>query len=269
MNILQRMWRSLFLYRRMFGQQLKAILEYQADFFIMIIAAVLTQLLGIVFLWVVYMRIPDINGWVFWEVVFMYAMIYMTEGFGSLFFEGTWRLGGLVNRGELDVYLLRPVSPVLQVITTGVGMNGIGNIVVGGIMVWQALTRMDLEWTAAKIAIAALLFVTAVAIRVSINLAANTTAFWIKNAGNAFPLMIHNISEFAKYPITIFSLGVQLLVGIAVPFAFISYFPANTLFEKTDASWYWLLSPVAAVYCAAAAYGLFRLGLRKYESVGN
>jgi ABC-2 type transport system permease protein len=261
--------RMLFLYRRLFGQQLKAILEYQTDFFILVAAAILTQLLGLVFLWVVYSRIPDINGWGFWEVAFMYAMIYMTEGFGSLFFEGTWRLGRLVNMGELDVYLLRPVSPVLQVLTTGVGMNGVGNITVGGIIVVQSLARMDLHWTAEKWLLAILMLVCAIAIRVSINFASNTTAFWVKNAGNAFPIMIHNLSEFAKYPISIYSTGIRLLVAAGIPFALISFVPAYVLFDKPHAGWLWLLPPLAAVYCAACAYGLFRLGLKKYESVGN
>lgn len=269
MSIVHKLRRMLFLYRRLFGAQLKAILEYQTDFYIMIASAVLTQLLGVVFLWVVYSRIPDINGWLFWEVVFMYAMIYLTEGFGSLFFEGTWRLGGIVNRGELDVMLLRPVSPILQVLTNGIGMNGIGNIIIGLIMIGQTLTRIDLHWSVGKILIAVLLIATAVAIRVSINLAANTSAFWIKNAGNAFPIMIHNLGEFAKYPITIFSLGVQLLVAVLVPFAFISFFPAYYLFDKSTSPWFWLASPVAAIYCMAVAYALFRYGLRKYESVGN
>jgi len=269
MSILRSTRRTLFLYRRLFSTQLKAILEYQTDFFIMIISAVLTQLLGIVFLWVVYNRIPDINGWTFWEVVFMYAMIYLTEGFGALFFEGTWRLGGLVNRGELDVMLLRPVSPILQVLANGIGMNGIGNIVIGFIMIGQALTKVDLHWSFGKLVIAILLIITAVAIRVSINLAANTSAFWIKNAGNAFPIMIHNLGEFAKYPITIFSMGIQLLVAVLVPFAFVSFFPAYYLFDKSTSPWIWLAPPVAAIYCGAVAYLLFRIGLRKYESAGN
>ncbi|KRE21102.1 ABC-2 family transporter protein [Paenibacillus sp. Soil522] len=72
----------------------------------MVVAAALTQLLGIVFLWAVYSRIPDINGWLFWEVVFIYATIFMSEGFASLFFDGTWRLSGLVNRGDFDTFLL-------------------------------------------------------------------------------------------------------------------------------------------------------------------
>ena len=59
----QRIGRTFYLYRRLIGQQLKAILEYQSDFLIMVVSAALTQLLGILFLHIVYSRIPDINGW--------------------------------------------------------------------------------------------------------------------------------------------------------------------------------------------------------------
>lgn len=70
----------LYLYRRLYVQQLKAILEYNKDFYILMCSAALTQVLGFVFLWVIYDRIPDIQGWQFWEVTFMYAMIFLTEG---------------------------------------------------------------------------------------------------------------------------------------------------------------------------------------------
>lgn len=261
--------RTFYLYWRLLSQQLKAILEYQTDFFILVFAAILTQILGIVFLKVVYAQIPDINGWLFWEVAFMYAMIYLTEGIGSLFFEGTWRLGRLVNQGELDIILLRPVSPILQVFCNGVGMNGLGNLVTGGIIVVQAIIHIPMQWSWEKIVITILLLVSAVVIRISINLAANCTNFWLRNARNAFPLMIHNLSDFAKYPITIFPVAVRSLITFVVPFAFISFMPASYIFNKDGLDWIWLLSPIVAIVSAAVAYGIFRLGLRSYESVGN
>ena len=57
--------RMIYLYRRMYVQQLKAILEYNKDFYILMCSAALTQVLGFIFLWVIYDRIPDINGWQF------------------------------------------------------------------------------------------------------------------------------------------------------------------------------------------------------------
>ncbi|WP_058303668.1 ABC transporter permease [Gorillibacterium timonense] len=264
-----RVRRSLYLYRRLFGQQLKAILEYQADFLILLVAAALQQVLGFVFLRVVYGRIPDINGWGFWEIAFIYAMIFFTEGVGSLFFEGTWRIGRLVNMGELDRYLLRPVSPVLQIFTTGIGMNGLGNILLGLFIMIQSLVRAGVEWTPGKVAAGILLILSAVVIRVSINLAANCSGFWIKNAGNSFPLLIHNLSDFAKYPLTIFAPGLKVLISVFIPFAFVSFFPASYLFDKGGWKWIAFAAPAVAIYCAAVAYGVLRIGLKKYESVGN
>lgn len=259
----------LYLYRRLYVQQLKAILEYNKDFYILMCSAALTQVLGFVFLWVIYDRIPDIQGWQFWEVTFMYAMIFLTEGAGSLFFEGSWRLGRLVNTGELDRYLLRPVPVVLQVFCTGIGINGLGNLLIGGVIIWQSLVHSPIHWTAGKAIILILLFVTAVIIRVSINLMGNSAAFWIRNAGNAFPLMVHNLSDLAKYPITLFPQAIRIFISTVLPYAFISFYPATYIFGKSGWSGWWLLAPVAAIGSAAAAYGVFRYGLSRYESTGN
>lgn len=261
--------RILFLYKRMYIQQLKVILEYNKDFYILMGSAALTQVLGFIFLWVIYDRIPDINGWQFWEVAFMYAMIFLTEGIGSLFFEGTWRMSGLVNRGELDRYLLRPVPVVLQVFCTGIGINGLGNLLIGIVIVWQSLTHGNIEWSVTKIGIIILFLITAIVIRVSINLAGNSAAFWIRNARNAFPLMVHSLADMAKYPITLFNQGIRILISTFIPYAFISYYPATYIFDKSEWYGWWMLAPLVAIFSALGAYGIFRLGLRQYESTGN
>ncbi|MBO9597964.1 MAG: ABC-2 family transporter protein [Cohnella sp.] len=261
--------RTLYLYYRLITQQLKAILEYQTDFLILLVSAVITQLLGIVFLRVIFDRIPDINGWGFWEVAFMYAMIYVTEGIGSLLFEGTWRLGGLINRGELDMLLLRPVSPILQVLASGVGVNGIGNLVTGSIIIGQALVHMDIEWKWDKICITVIVLLSAAVVRIAINLASNCANFWIRNAGNAFSLMVLNVGDFAKYPITIYPSFVRVLVAGVVPFAFVSFFPVAAINGANGLAWVWMLCPVVAILCAGASVAIFRIGLRTYESAGN
>ncbi|MEK5477181.1 ABC-2 family transporter protein [Paenibacillus sp. FSL R5-0407] len=261
--------RILYLYWRLYSQQLKAMMEYSADFYIMIGAAAMTQITGFLFLWVVFSRIPDIQGWGLWEVAFMYAAIYVSEGVGSLFFEGTWRMLRLVNMGELDRYLVRPVPIVLQIFCTGIGMNGLGNILIGGSIIAISLSHIDIAWNLQTIVMAVLLFASAMTIRVAINLAANCSAFWIRSSGNAFPIMVHNLGEFAKYPITIFSLGLQLFISIIVPFAFVSFFPAAAMFGKEPWSYWGWFSPLVAAYFVGLALLILRIGLRRYESAGN
>jgi ABC-2 type transport system permease protein len=141
--------RLVYLYFRCLGQQMKAILAYEADFVVLVFSAFLVQIAGFAFIWTIFQRIPSINGWTFWQVVMMYALIFVTEGVGSLFFEGTWRVAGQVYNGQFDQVLLRPVSPIVQVLAGAVGFNGLGNIMTGGVLMAISLANVPVAWTRA------------------------------------------------------------------------------------------------------------------------
>ena len=260
--------RGVFLYRRSLGAHIRATMEYEADFWVLIGASVLMQVVGLVFLWAIFQRIPSINGWAYWEIVLIYAMVYFAEGIGSLFFEGTWRLAWLVNQGELDKYLIRPFSPVLQVMSGDVGMNGLGNIVLGAILIGTAVTHVDVHWTAGKVLLAIVLFISSIIVKLAINLATNSTAFWFVSPFSSFAFALHSLGELARYPITIYGAGIRVLVTAAIPFAFVSFFPAAAILGRGPTWWVGLLTPVVAAYCLIVASAVFRRGLRRYESAG-
>src|SRR5690606_35027294 len=135
-----------YIYFRFLIQQVKAILEYQSDFFIAMAAGLLTQSLGLIFIWAIFERIPHINGWSLWEIVFMYSLIFIAEGVSSFLFNGIWLINGFVNRGELDRFLLRPVSPLLQVMSSAFGLNGIVNIILGLVFLLESINKTDTDW---------------------------------------------------------------------------------------------------------------------------
>jgi ABC-2 type transport system permease protein len=80
---------------------------------------------------------------------------------------------------------------------------------------------------------------------------------------------MHQVGDLARYPITIYAVGVRLVIGLVIPFAFASYFPVALLLGDRPYAWVGLLTPVVAGWCVAAALLLFRRGLRRYESAGN
>ncbi|GGG26051.1 ABC transporter permease [Paenibacillus abyssi] len=262
--------RAIYIYFRLMTQHVKAILEYQADFWIAMCAAMLTQILGIVFIWVIFDQITDIHGWVFWEIAFLYSLVFMSEGVSSFLFNGIWLINSFVNRGEMDRFLVRPLPPVLQVASSAFGMNGIGNLAIGIIFLIQSIRHIEMAWTWWQLLLVVVFVISGVMIRISVNLASNSISFWTQGPRNSFPMMIHTVSDFVKYPITIFTGGIQLFVSIAVPYAFISYYPASFLFGKgEDWSWLGMLTPVVAAACLMLSIRLFNTGLRKYESAGN
>jgi ABC-2 type transport system permease protein len=261
--------RLIYLYLRCLGQQMKAILAYEADFVVMLFSAVIVQIAGFLFIWTIFQRIPTINGWSMWQVVMMYALIFVTEGVGSLFFEGTWRLSNLVYTGQFDQMLVRPLSPIVQVLANAVGFNGLGNIVTGLVLIVIGILNTPVQWTPGRLLMLVILVASAATIRVAINLGSAASAFWIKAPWSMVPMFVHQLGEFAKYPITIYSVAVQALIVIAVPFAFVSFFPTAFIFGVEAWSIQGLLTPLVAIYSVVLAVWLFRVGLRRYESSGH
>lgn len=263
------MRRTVRLYRRLLGAHLRAALQYEADFWIMIAAAAMTQVVGVVFLGAIFAKIPHLNGWTFWEVVTVYAMVSLGEGVGSLFFEGTWRMARRINQGELDYLLVRPFPVALQVMGSDVGLNGVGNIVVGGALLGLGVAHSRIEWSVGMVALAIVLLISAIVIKTAISLGTNSGSFWIAGPFSVVGYALHQVGDLARYPVTIYALGVRLVLGVVIPFAFASFFPVALLLDRGEAAKLGLLTPIVAVYCVVAARWVFQRGLRRYESAGN
>jgi ABC-2 type transport system permease protein len=257
------------LYFRLLGLHLRAMLEYKSDFWIMAGATILMQVVNVVFLSAIFARIPTLNGWSFWAVVAMFALVAIAEGVGSFFFEGTWRVAEAINTGSLDYLLVRPYPVVLQVTSAEVGVNGLANITTGGIMLGAALSNMDIQWSLPRTLLAVVLLASTVAIRVGINLATNSVSFWLSSPSPLFAMAVHQVGELARFPLSIYPLALKAILGFVLPFAFISTFPVSFLTDTGSMAWLGLLTPLVAAYCVTVALVIFSRGMRRYESAGN
>lgn len=271
--------RTVFLFFRFLAQNTKIKLEYKADSLIMFVSGAAMQALGFMFLSVLFSRIPTIRGWTQWEITWMLAMVFITEGLVSFAFEGLWQMAFLVNTGDLDRMLLRPVSPILQILTYTMGVHGIGNMALGFALLALSTSRVAVEWTASKMLFVPVFILSACAIRTAVSFAANCSTFWLKAYFNAFPLMIYQLADFVKYPSFIFGRAVEAFVFFVIPYAFISYVPAVWLFGKaagngapwiqtlwTAAAW---AVPLVALWCVFAARSIFYHALKSYDGSGN
>jgi hypothetical protein len=132
-----------------------------------------------------------------------------------------------------------------------------------------AIANVPVEWTPGRALMLVILIISASAIRVALNLATAATGFWFRNPWSMVSMFVHQLGELAKYPITIYSLAVQALIVVAVPFAFVSFFPTAYIFEVDAFSPIGLLTPLVALYCVVMAVIIFRVGLRRYESAAR
>jgi ABC-2 type transport system permease protein len=264
-----RLRRNAWLYRRSLGTHLRSTMEYESDFWIMAVTAVLTQGVGAIFLWAIFRSVPQINGWQFWDVILIYSLVVVSEGIAVLVGQGAWMLAFVVNLGQFDVYLVRPWSPMLQILSSQVGMNGFGNLGLGFAMMATALAHVQVDWSFGLAAYGVLLLISAALVKIGINLLSNCAGFWLRSPWAMFAGSIHTLGELTRFPLTIYSIGVQLLLSVALPFAFMSFYPATAFLGRGANPWLGAATPLVAIYCLALAAWVFRIGLNRYESSGH
>jgi ABC-2 type transport system permease protein len=261
--------RTARLYFRLLGAHFRSLMEYEADFLILAAATVLMQVVNIVFLAALFAKVPVLNGWTFWSVVMMFGAVGLAEGVGSLFFDGMWNLAWQINKGDLDYYLVRPYPVALQSSSAAVGINGLSNILTGGLMVGAGLAHSDVPWTPWRVAVGVLLLISSIVIKLSINLATNAASFWLSSPSPMFAFAMHQVGDLARFPLSIYPMALKAVLGLALPFAFISFFPIAYVLDTGSSRWIGLLTPLVAAYCAGMAALIFKRGLRRYESAGN
>ena len=258
------------LYTRYVAQYFKSVFEYPVDTVIRILAMVITQFSGYVAIWAMFQNITDIAGWSFWEVVLIYATMSMVIGLGELFFEGVWSIAGLAGRGKLDIYLTRPFPVLPQILVSSVGIHGLGNFVTALIFFVQAIAHLSVSLSLIHMILFFLLVITALPIHFSLLLLGNSVSLLTRqiNSGS-FPTLILKLSDFTKYPISIYPRLLQIVFTFLVPYAFVSYYPATYLLGKGDFPWFALLGPVISAIFLLLSVRVFSYGLGKYESTGN
>ncbi|WP_238010104.1 ABC-2 family transporter protein [Dactylosporangium sp. AC04546] len=256
------------LYGRLLGAHLRSLLEYEADFWLIMFGTFMMQVVNVVFLSAIFAKVPHINGWSFWAVVAMFGMVAVAEGVGSLFFEGMWNLAWQINQGDLDYMMVRPYPILLQVSSMQIGLNGLSNIVTGGLMVGFAVANVDIAWSAGRVALALVVLLSAIVIKVAINLATNAVSFWMQSPSPLFAFTVHQVGDLARFPLSVYPLALKAALGFVLPFAFVSFFPVSVVLGHGPV-WVGLLTPLVAVYCAVVAWVVFSRGLRRYEGAGS
>lgn len=113
------------IYLKMKEQYIKTEMEYTFNFWMMLISGVVTRFVAMAVPFVIYKSLPDIGGWKEDEIYLIMALLSISDGACSVFFEGIWKIPEMVFHGELDNVLSRPVSPLFQILSYGLGLQGL------------------------------------------------------------------------------------------------------------------------------------------------
>lgn len=262
-------WRYTRLYGHFLSAQLKTMMEYRVDFLVGALSVCLMNFASVFFISVVFDHIPNLHGWSFYEVLFIYGIACLGRSIHHIFFDNLWTLGSeYIRPGSFDRVLIRPLNPLFQIIAERVQQDGFGQLIVGACVFGTAVRHLPIAWTVSKVLLLPVMILSSGMIFSGLNLFFATFSFWMVDS---LPLMFatFNISDFARYPITIYNGAVRMVLTWIVPYAFTAFFPAALFLDHREYVRVALAAPLVAVSVCVLAYAFWRRGLKDYRSTGS
>ena len=263
--------RYLRLYKALISQFFKMVVQSKVDFLMGLFGFFFTQISGILFLYLVFEQIPNLQGWSLDQLVFIYGFAQIPRGIDHLFTDNIWLVAWrLVINGDFDRYMLRPMNVFFQVIAEKLQPDALGELLVGTILVVYSVFKGVVVLDAVHIALFAVSVLAGALIYTSIKLLFASLAFWIKRSG-PFLQLAYEMAEFAKYPTEIYAKALRFVITWVIPFAFVAYLPAGYFLGAGMGN----NMGVIGIECAIAAvfwliaYAVFHKGISVYESAGN
>lgn len=256
------------LYVHFFNQNSKTMLEYKTDFVIGIISTFVNQFYGIFFVWVIFENIKQIHGWTFYEITFVYGLLTIAKGIDMFFCDNLYCLGlEYVREGTFDIFMIRPLSPLFQLLASYMQQDGIGLVLLGAIVIARSLAELHITLSALDILMLLVMVLSGAAIISAINLIMATFGFKTVNS-HIIMSSVNSLQDFALYPILIYPKAIGIILTWIIPYAFVSFYPAGYFLHKGMVE-YAFITPVIAVVLWAIALKVWSIGIKNYSSTGS
>ena len=256
-------------YSALFIQMLKVRLAYKGDFLADLVATSLGGIASLLFVILLFARIPELAGWNRNEIFLIYGMSMISYGLFGCVSVNLFEFGErYIIHGRFDRVLLRPASTYWQVLFDSFRIPALSESIIGaGIVVW-ALRGLSLSLTPADLLFALVAVVSGAVIFIAVfSILASISFHFEDRIGVAPP--VFNMITFGRYPQNIFPSALVFLLRWVVPFGFVAYYPATGILGHEPYAGLVVVSPLVALAFTALATLCWRLGVRRYESTGS
>lgn len=243
-------------------------LEYRLSFMIWSTATILLAVVYVLSVQFIFAHVQTIAGWRMEQMLVLAATVMIVNGIvESIFGVNMNEFTKLINRGELDFVLNKPVSTRFYVSTRWFDWEPLVQVVTGCAVLWYAIGMLaqSIAWHGALLYVGLVLCASLMAY--SLWFMVVSVTFWAGRLNNVANLY-YNFIEIARVPTDVFRGPLRIGLTFVLPVAFIAMVPSQALMG--------LLSPAFALAACAMTAALlilshlfWRLALTKYSSASS
>lgn len=216
---------------------------------------------------VIYAHTESLGGWTVHQVYFFLGIFFASDALFSVFFmRNFWVFSDLINKGELDIILTKPVPTLFLALTRWMSLTNVLNLALGiGVCIKYA-ERAGFQGGWHWLALIAWLGVgllTQCLVRFSFVI----WTFWTER-GWALSRLYYQFFSIATKPDIIYPAIVRYSLMTFLPFAFVASVPARALTQGLQTSEYLWIGTVLAFFFIFGRWA-WKSGLKRYQSASS
>jgi ABC-2 type transport system permease protein len=191
-------------YRRVVGARIRSQLQYRLSFALNLVGMALITSLDFAMILILFEQVDALGEWSVEEVALLYAISCISFAITDLAIGHLDLLPRMIREGDFDLVLVRPLSSLFQVVSNDFALRRLGKLAQGTAVLVFAVTRLDVDWNARRVAMLVLAIVAGAAIFAGIWIGLSTIAFWLVDSLEVANAFTYGGNYIAQYPVNIF-----------------------------------------------------------------
>lgn len=267
--VLHHLRRFLRIERAFFQNCLVRDLQYRGNFTLVFFMDVVWYAVNLAFFKIIYLNTDRIAGYSEDEIYFFMATTFLVDALDMSFFaSGLWVLGDQIRKGDFDMVLTKPVSPLMYASMRYVSVGSLLDLGFASLLLALAWINLSPATDALSVAAYFALLLCGLVIMVSFQIAFAAVGFIFVNASTGLQMGFHHLYQFALRPESIYKGPLRFILTYIVPMMVISAIPARMILRGFD--WqYFFIGIGAALLSFTLATKFFYFALSRYESASS
>lgn len=243
-------------------------MEFRLDFTFRILMDVIYYFINIALFKILFMHTELIGGWTEEQMMIFIGCFLLVDALNmTIFSTNMWWLPFYINKGDLDYYLIRPVSPLFFLSLREFSANSFINLIIAIGFFSYTILNYSLTWETSRLLGLIALLINGTLLYYCIQMIMIIPVFWTQSS-RGFIDLFYTLGLAMERPDKIFKGWIKVLFTVILPFALIASFPARYFIDGPDRNLLIHLS-IVTVIIWMVMLKFWKSGLKNYSSASS
>lgn len=260
--------RYLHLYKYFLKFSISRTLEFRVDFFFRVFMDIGYFTINLLFFKILFLHSGIIGGWDEPQIMLFTGAIIFADAINmTVFANNIWEFPQLINKGDLDYYLTRPVSSLFFISLRSFAANSFVNLICSLCILIYFLSSYPQPLAPLNIILFFIFLIIGACFKYMIHMIVLLPIFWIQS-GSSLHEIYYSLARYGERPDRIYPQWIHRTLTSIIPFCLIASYPTRILLGENSLSTAGYSCIIAILFFVILQW-TWRRGLQAYSSASS